>query len=114
LQPLSAAADGLNAGITEENMRMDAACGFALLQAARKQVAVDRLQQSRQPAWAVLAYHSLRVLPAYNGEAEAIDDKHFVIYSYWINKEVGSWRFVLQVLAAQAYAREPVIGAVLS
>jgi hypothetical protein len=82
--------------------------GFALLQAARKQVAVDRLQQSRQPAWAVQAYHLLRLLPAFVvGEVEVIDHQHWVIYKYWCSKQVGRSRFVLRVLAAQAYAPQP-------
>jgi hypothetical protein len=81
--------------------------GFALLQAARKQVAVDRLQQSRQPAWAVQAYHLLRLLPAVAGEAEAVDHQHWVIYKYWCTKQVGRPHVALQALAT-AYAPQPV------
>ncbi|KAF6258337.1 hypothetical protein COO60DRAFT_1133701 [Scenedesmus sp. NREL 46B-D3] len=79
-------------GVQEEQfVRQNTALGFALLQAERKQVAVDRLQQSRSPAWALLAYHSLRLLSAVNGEVDA-DRDHFVIYNYWHSKQVSRVR----------------------
>jgi hypothetical protein len=67
---------------------MPIACGFALLQAERQQVAVDRLQLSRKPAWAVQAYHALRLLPAVHADVDAEPD-HFVIYQYWLSQQVN-------------------------
>jgi hypothetical protein len=84
--------------------------GFALLQAARKQVAVDRLQQSRQPGWAVQAYHLLKLLPGTHAEADA-DPSMYVIFNYWMSKQVGRLGSSLYVLA-QAHVRQLLIGLV--
>lgn len=69
--------------------RPHVACGFALLQVERKQVAVDRLQLSRKPAWAVQAYHSLRLMPGLVGDAVTVDSDQYVTFNYWQAAEVS-------------------------
>lgn len=73
--------------------RTEVACGFALLQAERKQVAIDRLQLSRKPAWAVQAYHALRLLPAIVGDVVP-SSENFISYNYWFNPQASSEDYV--------------------
>lgn len=67
-------------------------------------MAIDRLQLSRKPAWAVQAYHALRLLPAIVGDVVP-SSENFISYNYWFNPEVSRTRACC-IPAALAFASD--------
>lgn len=69
--------------------RVFVASGFALLQLQLGAINPDPVELSQQQPWVLLAYHTLKMLPALFLMQSTCQD--FIIYNYWLTQSVSSW-----------------------